>query len=87
MFEFIFQARRLPDVDSPAKNAELVFMEDSPDPCRSTRINNRVCNWRNETSSEGDCGLLCCGRGFKVGTLLELFYNASNSGNGCRRNE
>lgn len=63
---FMFQARRLPDVNSPAKNAELVYMEDSPDPCRSTRITNRVCNWRNETSSQGDCGLLCCGRGSKV---------------------
>ncbi|VIO95612.1 wnt family protein [Brugia malayi] len=62
----MIKARRLPDVNSPAKNAELVYMEDSPDPCRSTRITNRVCSWRNETSSQGDCGLLCCGRGFKV---------------------
>uniref|UniRef100_A0A915PJY1 Protein Wnt n=1 Tax=Setaria digitata TaxID=48799 RepID=A0A915PJY1_9BILA len=47
------KARRLSDVNSPAKNAELVYMEDSPDPCRSARITNRVCNWRNETSSQG----------------------------------
>lgn len=54
------------DEKTRAKNAELIFMEDSPDPCLTTRTTNRVCNWRNETNSMGDCSILCCGQGFKV---------------------
>ncbi|VDN58379.1 unnamed protein product [Dracunculus medinensis] len=59
------RARRVSDEKTRAKNAELIFMEDSPDPCLTTRTTNRVCNWRNETNSMGDCSVLCCGQGFK----------------------
>ncbi|ETN78377.1 hypothetical protein NECAME_18220, partial [Necator americanus] len=26
----------------------------------------RVCAWRNETHTQGDCARLCCGKGFKI---------------------
>ncbi|KHN88521.1 Abnormal cell lineage protein 44 [Toxocara canis] len=62
----MYKAKRLVEENPHAKNAELVFVEESPDPCVTTRTTNRVCNWRNETSSVGDCALLCCGHAFKV---------------------
>jgi len=56
------------------KNSELIYLEPTPDHCapqleyqmQQRRSLPRICNWRNETHSEGDCGTLCCGRGYKV---------------------
>ncbi|VDK47025.1 unnamed protein product [Anisakis simplex] len=67
-------AKRLVEENTRARNAELVFVEDSPDPCLTMRITNRVCNWRNETSSVGDCGLLCCGHPFKARFFGQYFH-------------
>ena len=51
-----------------------IYLEPTPDHCaphleyqmQQRRSLPRICNWRNETHSEGDCGTLCCGRGYKV---------------------
>uniref|UniRef100_A0A7I5E560 Protein Wnt n=1 Tax=Haemonchus contortus TaxID=6289 RepID=A0A7I5E560_HAECO len=51
--------------DQKAKNADLVFIEPSPDPCLQMTT-GRVCAWRNETHTQGDCSRLCCGKGFKI---------------------
>uniref|UniRef100_A0A1I7WPG0 Protein Wnt n=1 Tax=Heterorhabditis bacteriophora TaxID=37862 RepID=A0A1I7WPG0_HETBA len=52
--------------DAPVKNADLVYLEPSPDPCHKKGAEQRICAWRNETHAQGDCGKLCCGRGFKI---------------------
>ncbi|KAK6725544.1 hypothetical protein RB195_004079 [Necator americanus] len=52
--------------DQKAKNADLVFIELSPDPCQQQTTSGRVCAWRNETHTQGDCARLCCGKGFKI---------------------
>ncbi|KAE9548563.1 hypothetical protein FO519_008228 [Halicephalobus sp. NKZ332] len=54
--------------------AITIYLESTPDHCapqleyqmQQRRSLPRICNWRNETHSEGDCGSLCCGRGYKV---------------------
>ncbi|VDM38282.1 unnamed protein product [Toxocara canis] len=64
----MYKAKRLVEENPHAKNAELVFVEESPDPCVTTRTTNRVCNWRNETSSvshelisyQCDCQFVWC---------------------------
>uniref|UniRef100_A0A1I7XZ16 Protein Wnt n=1 Tax=Steinernema glaseri TaxID=37863 RepID=A0A1I7XZ16_9BILA len=56
-----------------AKNADLIYLEKSPDVCSvqhkhlmQRRALPRICNWRNETHSQGNCNKLCCGKGFHV---------------------
>ncbi|PIO72769.1 wnt family protein [Teladorsagia circumcincta] len=56
--------------DHKAKNADLVFIEPSPDPCLQLTA-GRVCAWRNETHTQGDCSRLCCGKGFKKNQLFK----------------
>uniref|UniRef100_A0A7E4UXM4 Protein Wnt n=1 Tax=Panagrellus redivivus TaxID=6233 RepID=A0A7E4UXM4_PANRE len=68
------RAKRVYSDDMKMKNAELIYLEPTPDSCapqleyqlQQRRSLPRICNWRNETHSEGDCGLLCCGRGYKI---------------------
>uniref|UniRef100_A0AC35TIR4 Protein Wnt n=1 Tax=Rhabditophanes sp. KR3021 TaxID=114890 RepID=A0AC35TIR4_9BILA len=67
------KAKRVLSEDSKPKSADLIYLEPSPDICSSMhnhlqqrRSLPRVCNWRNETHSEGDCSRLCCGRDFRV---------------------
>uniref|UniRef100_A0A0N4ZNB1 Protein Wnt n=1 Tax=Parastrongyloides trichosuri TaxID=131310 RepID=A0A0N4ZNB1_PARTI len=67
------KAKRVLSDESKHKSNELIYLEPSPDICSSMhnhlqqrRSLPRVCNWRNETHSEGDCGRLCCGKGFRV---------------------
>ncbi|KJH42338.1 wnt family protein [Dictyocaulus viviparus] len=57
---------RMINGDQKIKNSDLVFIERSPDPCRQQTTSGRVCAWRNETHTQGDCSRLCCGKGFKV---------------------
>ncbi|VDM59963.1 unnamed protein product [Angiostrongylus costaricensis] len=52
--------------DQKPKNSDLVFIEPSPDPCQQQTISGRVCAWRNETHTQGDCGRICCGKGFQI---------------------
>uniref|UniRef100_A0A914CUF4 Protein Wnt n=1 Tax=Acrobeloides nanus TaxID=290746 RepID=A0A914CUF4_9BILA len=56
-----------------SRNSELIYLEPSPEVCSQYQYNPlhrrslpRVCNWRNETHSLGDCDHLCCGRGYNV---------------------
>ncbi|EPB76620.1 wnt family protein [Ancylostoma ceylanicum] len=65
--------------DQKAKNADLVYLEPSPDPCQE-QISGRVCAWRNETHTQGDCVRLCCGKGFKVRTKVQTrFFDANHN--------
>uniref|UniRef100_A0A0N5BP82 Protein Wnt n=1 Tax=Strongyloides papillosus TaxID=174720 RepID=A0A0N5BP82_STREA len=67
------KAKRVLSDEAKPKSNDLIYIEPSPDICSSLhkhlqqrRSLPRVCNWRNETHSEGDCGRLCCGKGFRV---------------------
>uniref|UniRef100_A0AC34QVI7 Protein Wnt n=1 Tax=Panagrolaimus sp. JU765 TaxID=591449 RepID=A0AC34QVI7_9BILA len=68
------RAKRVTPDKAKLKNAELIYLEPTPDNCapqleyqmQQRRSLPRICNWRNETHSEGDCGALCCGKGYKV---------------------
>ncbi|CAI4225842.1 unnamed protein product [Auanema sp. JU1783] len=48
------------------KNSDLQYLESSPNHCLKKTVVPRVCAWRNETHSQGDCSRLCCGRGFSI---------------------
>ncbi|CAJ0947653.1 unnamed protein product, partial [Mesorhabditis belari] len=52
--------------ETKVKNADLLAFEQSPDHCAARTASRRVCGWRNETHSQGDCNSLCCGRGYNV---------------------
>ncbi|GMT28411.1 hypothetical protein PFISCL1PPCAC_19708 [Pristionchus fissidentatus] len=52
--------------DGKLRNNDLLFIEASPDHCAIKGDKSRVCGWRNETHAQGDCGRLCCGRGFNI---------------------
>uniref|UniRef100_A0AC34G0H4 Protein Wnt n=1 Tax=Panagrolaimus sp. ES5 TaxID=591445 RepID=A0AC34G0H4_9BILA len=68
------RAKRVLIENPKMKNAELIYLEPTPDSCapqleyqmQQRRSLPRICNWRNETHSEGDCSTLCCGKGYKV---------------------
>ncbi|CAD6194738.1 unnamed protein product [Caenorhabditis auriculariae] len=59
------RARLLTDEGS-IKSGDLVYLEASPDVCKSKTTAGRVCAWRNETHTQGDCDRLCCGNGFSI---------------------
>uniref|UniRef100_A0A0N5A7S8 Protein Wnt n=1 Tax=Syphacia muris TaxID=451379 RepID=A0A0N5A7S8_9BILA len=61
-----FKAKKVSQVNLKNKNTELIYADDSPDPCLTAATLNRVCAWSNETHHKGDCKRLCCGRGHKV---------------------
>ncbi|KAK6725543.1 hypothetical protein RB195_004079 [Necator americanus] len=69
--------------DQKAKNADLVFIELSPDPCQQQTTSGRVCAWRNETHTQGDCARLCCGKGFKI--THEVIHYKCDCKNEARR--
>uniref|UniRef100_A0A915DAI4 Protein Wnt n=1 Tax=Ditylenchus dipsaci TaxID=166011 RepID=A0A915DAI4_9BILA len=67
------RARHLLSDFQKLKSSDLVFTESSPDSCsqlqyevHQKRSLPRICNWRNETHSDGSCNNLCCGQGYTV---------------------
>lgn len=52
--------------DSVVKTTDLIYLEASPDVCKAKSVAGRVCAWRNETHTQGDCDRLCCGNGFSI---------------------
>uniref|UniRef100_A0A8R1I181 Protein Wnt n=1 Tax=Caenorhabditis japonica TaxID=281687 RepID=A0A8R1I181_CAEJA len=52
--------------DSVVKTTDLIYLEASPDVCNTKSVAGRVCAWRNETHTQGDCDRLCCGNGFSI---------------------
>ncbi|CAD5208704.1 unnamed protein product [Bursaphelenchus xylophilus] len=68
-----YKARQLINEGTRVKSSDLIYLEQSPETCtpftyevKQRRSLPRICNWRNETHSMGDCNTLCCGRGFTV---------------------
>ncbi|KAH7710020.1 wnt family protein [Aphelenchoides avenae] len=58
---------------SKERHSDLIYIERSPDQCKQfhydiqhRRSLPKICNWRNETHSRGDCDQLCCGHGYTV---------------------
>ncbi|CAI5438814.1 unnamed protein product [Caenorhabditis angaria] len=51
---------------SSAKTTDLIYLESSPDICKEKSVGGRVCAWRNETHTQGNCDKLCCGNGFSI---------------------
>ncbi|KAI6227411.1 Protein Wnt-4 [Aphelenchoides fujianensis] len=68
-----YKAKQVVNERTKVRNADLIYLEPSPETCtpytyelKQRRSLPRVCNWRNETHTMGDCNSLCCGRGFTV---------------------
>lgn len=55
--------------EQPPGKGDLVFIEKSPNFCKKSRYSwgteGRVCD-RGVDGSHGDCGVLCCGRGYNT---------------------
>ncbi|KAI6218900.1 Protein Wnt-4 [Aphelenchoides besseyi] len=71
--ERYYKAKQVANEMTKVRNSDLIYLEPSPQTCtpytyeiQQRRSLPRVCNWRNETHSMGDCNSLCCGRGFTV---------------------
>lgn len=61
-----YEKAKLYTEENSKKTTDLVFLEGSPDTCNEESVAGKVCAWRNETHSHGNCDKLCCGNGFSI---------------------